>query len=87
MDKNKKQITLIALQMVAHNVARLTNEDGICAIRTTRWHGVDVPSVQMFAETFLEYFGDDTEFEYVTEYGQETMKTMIDGVLFFALVD
>lgn len=84
---NNKSITLIALQMVAHNVAKLTAEDGICSIRTTRWHGVEVPCVQMLADTFLEYFGDDTEFEYVTEYEQETMQTMIDGVLFFALVD
>jgi len=88
MEKNKRDMNLIALQMVAQNVAKVMKLDGICAVRPTFKNGRDVPSVQMLKNTFLEYFGDDTEYEYVT-YGEDDryMETIVDGVLFFALVD
>jgi len=87
MEKNKRDINLIALQMVARNVAKLMELDGICSLKPSFRNHKEMPSVQMLADTFLEYFGEDTEYEFVT-YGEDDryMETVVDGVLFYALV-
>lgn len=91
MDKNKKDLTIVALTLVAQNVYELEKTRGVCSIRTSsrsygdRW--VVEPSVHLLADAFLEYFGD-TEFEYVEDKdGDKQMQTRVNGVLFFALVD
>lgn len=90
MDKNKKDLTLVALTLVAQNVYELEKNKGVCSIRTNhrqegnRWVGE--PSVHLLDDAFLEYFGD-TEFEYVEDKdGDKQMQTRVNGVLFYALV-
>ena len=96
MEKNKRNSLLIAMKLVAQNVYKLEQENvGICGFRTNiywpdgNWFQYKTePSVQMSAEGFLEMFGDDYEFEYVTDKdGDVQMQLRDDGVLFYALVN
>lgn len=91
MDKNKKDLTLVALTLVAQNVYELEKNEGVCAIRTHYiYEGLHInsePSVHLLKDTFLEYFGD-TEFEYVEDKeGDKQMQVRVNGVLFYALVN
>lgn len=91
MDKNKKDLTLVALTLVAQNVYELEKNDGVCGIRTQHHYVgsrmTSEPSVHLLKDTFLEYFGD-TEFEYVEDGdGDKEMQVRINGVLFYALVN
>ena len=91
MDKNKKDLTIVALTLVAQNVYELEKTSGVCSIRTDRrYYGdrwVEEPSVHLLDNAFLEYFGD-TEFEYVEDKdGDKQMQTRVNGVLFYALVN
>lgn len=93
MDKTKRYMLRVALQMVAQNVYKLEQEDnGVIDIKThyivSKFNElITEPSVHMTEEGFLKLFGDDTEFEYVTDKdGDMEMQTRVNGVLFFALV-
>jgi len=94
MDKTKREMLRVALQLVAENVYKLEREKGVIRI-TTHFIWPDglygkiltEPSVQMNEEGFLALFGDDTEYEYVTDKdGSVEMQTRLNGVLFYALV-
>lgn len=95
MDKTKRDALLVAMQMVAQNVYKLEQEDGVIGFKThflwpDGYYGkvTKEPSVHLSAERFLEMFGDDYEFEYVTDKdGDVQMQLRDDGVLFYALVD
>lgn len=99
MDKNKRDALLTALQMVAQNVYKLEQEkvgDEYIVVRIKTNHiypdkygkVIKEPSVHMTKEGFLALFGDDTEFEYVSDTADDIMmKTRVDGVLFYALVN
>jgi len=94
MDKTKREMLRVALQLVAQNVYKLEQEDGVIAFKThyilPEPYGkiIKEPSVHLTQEKFLEVFGDDTEYEYVTDKdGEVELQTRVDGVLFFALVD
>lgn len=95
MDKTKRDMLRVAMQMVAQNVYKLEQEAGVVGFKTHfLWpdglYGkiVKEPGVQLTAECFLELFGDDTEYEYVArEDGDEQMQTRVNGVLYFALVN
>ena len=91
MDKNKKDLTLVALTLVAQNVYELEKNDGVCSIRTHyNYEGLRItsePSVHLLKDVFLDYFGD-TEYEYVEDKdGDKEMQVRINGVLFYALVN
>ena len=99
MDKTKREMLRVALQLVAENVYKLEKEkvdDKYIVLRITThflWpdgpYGkiVTEPSVQMNEDGFLALFGDDTEYEYVADKdGSVEMQTRLNGVLFYALV-
>lgn len=91
MDKNKKDLTIVAMALVAQNVYELEKSAGVCGIRTQHHYVGDrmtsEPSVHLLKEDFLEYFGD-TEYEYVEDKdGDKEMQVRINGVLFYALVN
>lgn len=92
MDKNKKDMMIVAMALVAQNVYELEKLDGICSI-TTHYEksGTTAPKVQMLPETFLDYFGDE-EYEYTEdEDGTKHMIKWVDiggkRVLFLALIN
>lgn len=90
MDKNKKDMMIVAMTLVAQNVYELEKNANVCAFRTYYHYDglrtISEPSVHLLKEDFLEYFGD-TEYEYVEDKdGDKQMQVRINGVLFFALV-
>lgn len=95
MDNNTRKSDIGFMTIVASLAHQVNEADGICAVGThldSRKFYLGEgpleykPGVHMQAKTFLEYFGDDTEFEYVTDkYGTE-MRTEVNGVVFYALV-
>lgn len=47
-----------------------------------------VPGVQLQPWKFIELFGDDTEYEYIRDsYGDLSMITEVNGVMFHALIN
>lgn len=91
MDKNKKELQIVAMALVAKHVYEMEQKEGVCGIRThynyDGLHMTSEPSVHLLKKEFFEYFGD-TEFEYVEDKdGDEEMQVRINGVLFFALVN
>lgn len=95
MDKKKRKGDIGYMTIVAAMVHQITEKPGICGVDThcdNRNFNIDAgplewkPGVQMQPKVFLDYFGDDTEFEYVTDkYGTE-MITEVNGVMFHALI-
>lgn len=91
MDKNKKDMMIVAMTLVAQNVYELEKNEGVCGIRTRHHYDglymTSEPSVHLLKDLFLDYFGD-TEFECVEDKeGDKEMQVRINGVLFYALVN
>lgn len=93
MDKKKRKSDIGFMTIVAAMAHQIEEKPGICGVGTycdgrnfnigagqLEWK----PGLQMQPKVFLEYFGDDTEFEYITDkYGTE-MITEVNGVMFHA---
>ena len=98
MDKTKRDMLRVALQMVAQNVYKLEqekvgDEPFVVRIKTNYIYPgnygklIKEPSVHLTKEGFLELFGDDAEFAYVRDSADDVMmQTRVGGVLFYALV-
>ena len=85
MDKKERKSDIGMMTIVAAMVKQLTDKNGVVAFGTPR---NDTPSVHMLPKRFLEYFGDDTDFEYSeNDPDFRTISTMVNGVLFYALLD
>lgn len=95
MDKKKRKSDIGFMTIVAAMAHQIIEKPGICGVDPycdNRNFNIGAgqlewkPGLQMQPKVFLDYFGDDTEFEYVTDkYGTE-MITEVNGVMFHALI-
>lgn len=95
MDKRERKSNIGFMSIVAAMAHQVTEKPGICAVDTycdNRMFDIGQgalewkPGVQMQPATFLDYFVDDTDYEYITDkYGTE-MITEVNGVTFYARV-
>ena len=89
MNETKKSMLIIALSMVAENVNKLYKEPGVCGFGPylNRQTGDYEPGVHLQFEKFMEFFGDDTEYEYKDRGDDDReVRTVVNGVTFYALV-
>lgn len=93
MDKEKRKKDIAFMTIAAGMAAKCRNMNGVVGPgeyldRRTFPVLAFKPGVFMLPKGFLEYFGDDTNFEYIaTEYGDIEMITEVNGVTFYAIVD
>lgn len=93
MDKEKRKKDIAFMSIAAGMAAKCRNMDGVIgpsAYLDRRNYPVLAFKTGMFMlpKGFLEYFGDDTDFEYIaTEFGDIEMVTEVNGVTFYAIVD
>jgi len=83
MDKAKRKSDIGMMSIVAAMVKQCMQKPGVVAIGSPEY---DIPSVHMLPKTFLDYFGDDTEFEYGEDPSHRTMSTVVNGVRFYAVI-
>ena len=96
MEKVKRKSDIGLMTLVAGIVHQMTEEDGICGVDSycdSRMFDIGKakdltfkPGVQMQPKKFLEYFGDDTNFEYISGNYHTEMITEVNGVVFHAIV-
>lgn len=84
MDKKQRKSDIGMMSIVAAMVKQCLEKPGVVAIGSPERN---TPSVHMMPKTFLEYFGDDTEFEYSENPNYRIMSTVVNGVTFYALFD
>lgn len=88
--ERKSDIGFLAL--VAHLQKQCQDKDGVISILPwldrRKWPGLSyMPGVFMHAYKFMELFGEDTEYEYITDReGDRQVYTIVNGVSFFAYV-
>lgn len=93
MDKEKRKKDIAFMTIAAGMAAKCRNMDGVISAgeyldRRYNPGLVYKPGVFMQPKGFLEYFGDDTDFEYITRPdGDVEMATEVNGVTFYALLD
>ena len=93
MDKEKRKKDIAFMSIAAGMAAKCRNMDGVVGpgFQLDQQILPDLvykPTMLMMPNGFLEYFGDDTDFEYIdTEYGDIKMVTEVNGVIFYATVD
>lgn len=89
-ERQVRKSNISYLAIVAAMVNRVVNGDGICAVHPyldTRKGLYWVPGVHMQLWKFMEMFGEDTNYEYVTDKdGDMKVITDVEGVIFYALV-
>lgn len=93
MDKEKRKKDIAFMSIAAGMAAKCRNMDGVISageyLDRRIYPGPEYrPGVFMQPRGFLEYFGDDTDFEYITRPdGDLEMTTEVNGVTFYALID
>lgn len=92
MEKEKRKNDIGRMALVAAMVKQCMNKPGVCGIHPwldRRKVGLQYTAgVQLQAKDFMEYFGEDTEYEYITDRdGDMQVITKVNGVVFYALVD
>lgn len=93
MDKDKRKKDIAFMTIAAGMAAKCRNMDGVVSageyLDRRYYPGlVYKPGVFMQPGGFLEYFGDDTNYEYITRPdGDVEMVTEVNGVTFYALLD
>lgn len=93
MDKEKRKKDIAFMSIAADMAAKCRNMDGVVGpgayLDRRNYPAVAFKTgMLMMPSGFLEYFGDDTDFEYIdTEYGDIKMVTEVNGVIFYAIVD
>lgn len=93
MDKDKRKKDIAFMTIAAGMAAKCRNLDGVVGAgeyldRRIYPELVYRPGVLMQPKGFLEYFGDDTNYEYITRTdGEVEMITEVNGVTFYALLD
>ena len=84
MEKAQRKSEIGMMSIVAAMVKQCMQKPGVVAIGSPER---DTPSVHMLPKTFLDYFGDDTEFEYSEDPSFRTMSTVVNGVRFYAVIN
>ena len=85
MEKAQRKSDIGMMSIVAAMVKQCMEKPGVVAIGSPER---DIPSVHMLPTCFLDYFGDDTEFEYSEgDPDFRTMSTVVDGVRFYAVIN
>lgn len=93
MDKEKRKKDIAFMSIAAGMAAKCRKLDGVVGpseyLDQSNYPAVAFKTgMLMMPSGFLEYFGDDTDFEYIdTEYGDIKMVTEVNGVIFYAIVD
>ena len=93
MDKEKRKKDIAFMSIAAGMASKCRNMTGVvgpCEYLDRRNYPALAfkTGVFMLPKGFLEYFGDDTDFEYIaTEFGDIEMVTEVNGVTFYAIVD
>lgn len=93
MDKEKRKKDIAFMSIAAGMAAKCRDMDGVIGpqiyLNRLFLPGlVYKPAVLMMPNGFLEYFGDDTDFEYIARSnGDMEMLTEVNGVTFYALID
>lgn len=93
MDKEKRKKDIAFMSIAAGMAAKCRDMDGIIGpgFQLDQRFLADLvykPTMLMLPNGFLEYFGDDTDFEYITRTdGEVEMVTEVNGVTFYALID
>ena len=96
MEKAQRKSDIGTLALVAGMASQLTAQDGIIAFddycdsrmfdigksKELTWK----PGVQLQPGKFLEYFGDDTNFEYIHGNYNMEMITEVNGVVFHSII-
>lgn len=92
MDKDKRKKDIAFMTIAAGMAAKCRNMEGVIGageyLDRRYYPGlVYKPGVFMQPGGFLEYFGDDTDFEYIHRTdGEVEMMTEVNGVTFYALL-
>lgn len=94
-EKQLRKSNIAYMALVATMVNNIVSEPGVCDIlpfldrrKSTPTEVYFAPGVLMQPWKFIERFGEDTNFEYISDRdGDLTMITEVNGVVFHALVD
>lgn len=94
-EKQLRKSNIAYMAMVATMANNLVSEPGVCGIqpfldrrKSTPTEVYFAPGILMQPWKFIERFGEDTNFEYISDRdGDLTMITEVNGVVFHALVD
>lgn len=92
MDKDKRKRDIAFMAIAAGMAAMCRKMEGVISAGEylDRRFGANLvykPGIFMQPKGFLEYFGDDTDFEYITRPdGDLEMATQVNGVTFYALI-
>lgn len=92
MDKDKRKKDIEFMSIAAGMAAKCRKLDGVVGpseyLDLSNYPAIAFKTgLLMMPRGFLEYFGDDTDFEYIdTEYGDIKMVTDVNGVIFYAIV-
>lgn len=91
MDKRTRKSDIGYLALSAAMAFMCSEKPGVCSVHYwTDRRGDKLkrkPGVHLLASQFLEYFGEDTNYEYLEDDdGDRQMVTEVNGVVFYALV-
>ena len=90
MDKRQRKSDIGYMALVAAMVNSIVDKDGVCGVHPYLERRKTVlqykPGVQLQLWKFMELFGEDTEYEYITDRdGDMSVITEVNGVTFYAL--
>ena len=84
MDKAQRKSDIGLMCVTAGMAKLLIDKGGVVGVGRDRH---DLPYVHLMPWRFVDYFGEDTEFEYRQEAPDyRTMEVIVNGVRFFALI-
>ena len=94
-EKHIRKSNITQMSVVAIEVDNLISEPGVCGFQQFIDRRKSTPTELHFAPgvllqpwKFIERFGEDTNFEYISDRdGDLTMITEVNGVVFYTLVD
>ena len=94
-EKQIRKSNITQMSVVATMVDNLISEPGVCGFQQFLDRRKNTPTEMHFEPgvllqpwKFIELFGEDTNFEYISDRdGDLTMITEVNGVVFCALVD
>ena len=94
-EKQIRKNNITQMSVVATMVDNLISDPGVCGFqqfldrrKSTPTELHFEPGVLLQPWKFMELFGEDTNFEYISDRdGDLTMITNVNGVVFYALVD
>ena len=91
MEKYQKKRDIMTMSVAASMALKCWNMGGIIGPSVyldCRQYGPCIykPGLHMRPSAFLEYFGDDTNYEYITVSDQVWMITEVNGVVFYAML-